>query len=178
MNFLGVVKKIDPSINALASLGGPFAVMGAALVGKALGVDKVDPTPEAISAAIAGATPEQMIALKQVELDADAKLKEMGFANAQAVEKMIDDDIANARAMHISNPKDFTPEILAGAITIGFFATLWVVFIHGINPATHDLAMTMVGILGTAWVSVVTFYFGSSKGSANKDQILGDIAKS
>lgn len=178
MNFLGVVKKIYPSINALASLGGPFAVMGAGLVGKALGVDKIDPTPEAISTAIAGATPEQMIALKQVELDADAKLKEMGFANAQAVEKMIDDDIANARAMHIANPRDFTPEVLAGAITIGFFTTLWVVFIHGVNPVIHDLAIGMVNVLGTAWICVVTFYFGSSHSSATKDKILGDIAKS
>jgi hypothetical protein len=177
MNFLGIVRKIYPSINALSALGGPFAVMGAGMVGKALGVDKVDPTPDAISAAIAGATPEQVIALKQVELDAEAKLKEMGFENAQAVDKMINDDIANARAMHTANPKDFTPEVLAGAITIGFFTTLWVVFIHGVNPATHDLAIGMVNVLGTAWVCVVTFYFGSSKGSANKDAILGGIAK-
>lgn len=178
MNFLGVVKKIYPAISGLASLGGPFGVIGANLVGKALGVDKVDPTPDGIAAAIAGATPEQMITLKQVELDADAKLKEMGFANAQAVEKMIDDDIANARAMRTANPNDNTTEWLAFLITVGFFSTLWFVFVHGVRPESHDLAIGMVNVLGTAWVCVVAFYFGSSRGSANKDQILGDIAKS
>jgi hypothetical protein len=67
--------------------------------------------------------------------------------------------------------------VLAFTVTLGFFATLWYVFGHGVQAQARDMANIMVGTLGTAWVSVVSYYFGSSRGSDDKSKMLADIAK-
>lgn len=169
----GFLKKAFPFISAAASVGGPLGTLAAAAVGKALGVDKVEPTENAITTAIAGATPEQMIALKQAEMDCQAKLQQMGFQNAEDLESIAEQDRANARAREIAL-KDRVPALLALAITVGFFGILLLVVLRGINSNVHDLVTLLLGSLGTAWTGMVTYYFGSSSGSARKTEILAN----
>jgi|SRR5271166_4117840 len=40
----------------------------------------------------------------------------------------------------------------------------------------HDLLNTLVGIVGTAWATIVGFYFGSSSGSRQKTETLSQVA--
>jgi hypothetical protein len=40
----------------------------------------------------------------------------------------------------------------------------------------HDLLNTLVGIVGTAWATIVGFYFGSSSGSRQKSETLSQVA--
>lgn len=176
MNFL---RKIAPFLGAALSLGGPLGAMAGTALNAALGAKpgaKVDDVLASLTKT--ALTPEQLAAVQAAENDFQIQMKKLDIQSVEDLAKMEDDDRANARAMHAAVPKDYTPECLAAGITLGFFLTLWYVFGHGVKPEAHDLALTMVGVLGTAWVSVVSFYFGSSKGSASKDQILGDIAKS
>lgn len=181
MANLGFVKKAYPFIHALASLGGPPAVMVTDLVGRAIGVDnaKIDPTPEGISQAIqdAGFTPEQRAALMQAELAAKQESEKMGFQNLADIQKLDNEDRANARAREIS-VKDHTTEVGFYLITAGFFGTLLFVAIHGINPQVHDLVVAMLSSLGTAWVASINYFYGSSKGQDAQGKALADIAKS
>jgi hypothetical protein len=170
------LKGAFPFIATAASMGGPFGAMAANALGKAIGVDKVDPSPDGIAQAIASAAPagltgDQLAAMKKAEQDFALQMQQLNFANVDDLEKIAADDRANARGRQIQL-KDHFPEILATLVTIGFFFTLWFVFVHGVKPDTHDLAMTMVGTLGTAWVSVIAYYFGSSKGSDRKTELL------
>ena len=67
---------------------------------------------------------------------------------------------------------DNTPKVLAYVITFGFFGML---ILNSINylPAENESVMNiMIGSLGTAWVSIVNYYFGSSLGSRNKNEFL------
>ena len=67
---------------------------------------------------------------------------------------------------------DNTPKVLAYVITFGFFGML---ILNSINylPAVNESVMNiMIGSLGTAWVSIVNYYFGSSLGSRNKNEFL------
>ena len=67
---------------------------------------------------------------------------------------------------------DNTPKVLAYVITFGFFGML---ILNSINylPAENESVMNiMIGSLGTAWVSIVNYYFGSSLGSRNKNELL------
>jgi len=67
---------------------------------------------------------------------------------------------------------DNTPKVLSYVITFGFFGML---ILNSINylPAVNESVMNiMIGSLGTAWVSIVNYYFGSSLGSRNKNEFL------
>lgn len=67
---------------------------------------------------------------------------------------------------------DNTPKVLSYVITFGFFGML---ILNSINylPAVNESVMNiMIGSLGTAWVSIVNYYFGSSLGSRNKNELL------
>jgi hypothetical protein len=63
------------------------------------------------------------------------------------------------------------PAILASITTVGFFGILILLFFNKVDPANNAL-MIMLGSLGTAWTGVIGFYFGSSHGSQQKDQML------
>lgn len=175
MNFL---RKLAPFLGTALSLGGPLGAMAGSAITAALGAPAGSKVKDVLdSLTKTPMTPEQLAAIKQADQNFQLQMKEMDIHSIEDLQKMEDDDRANARAMHAAVPKDYTQECLAVTITVGFFLTLWYVFGHGVRPESHDLAIGMVNLLGTAWVGVVAFYFGSSKGSANKDVILGDIAK-
>jgi hypothetical protein len=63
-------------------------------------------------------------------------------------------------------------------VTAGFFGVLGYMLKWKIPAEGHDAMLLMLGALGAAWTSVVSYYFGSSSGSAAKDQTISDIAKS
>ena len=108
--------------------------------------------------------PEQQIQFEKqmAEIEANAK---------QALEKIAADDRNSARQREIA-VKDKTPAVLAYTITLGFFGILTFMLTKNIPEAGHDALLIMLGSLGTAWIAVVSYYFGSSAGSERKSDLL------
>lgn len=80
-------------------------------------------------------------------------------------------DIANARDREVQ-VKDYTPRILAYGVTLGFFGIL-ALYTYGTVPEMNTSVLNiMLGSLGTAWVSIINYYFGSSIGSQRKTELL------
>lgn len=80
-------------------------------------------------------------------------------------------DISNARNREIQ-VKDKIPAFLAIFITLGFFGIL-ALYAYGAIPETNlQILNIMTGSLGTAWVSIIGYYFGSSIGSKQKTELL------
>lgn len=174
MGFSDVVKKIYPWISAGASLGGPVGVMAAAVVGKAIGADKAPAgTTEGIENAIASAmaTPEQRAALLQAERDFQKQMTELGFQDAEQLEQIAAGDRASARNMEVAT-RSSVPGLLGISVTIGFFGLLALTALHAPPPASEKVLDVMTGSLGTAWIMVMGYYFGSSSGSARKTELL------
>jgi hypothetical protein len=161
VNAAGFIKQALPWIGAAASGNIPALVsLAASTVAKVTG-GKVEASTDSISAAIAGATPEQLLALKTADNELAEKMQQMGFAHIEDLEKIAADDRASARAREITL-KDRIPALLAIGITLGFFGLLALMIFHSMPQPSEKIIDIMVGSLGAAWLSVVTYYFGSS----------------
>jgi drug/metabolite transporter (DMT)-like permease len=63
---------------------------------------------------------------------------------------------------------------LAVAVLVGFFGCIWLVMSHEVQASMRDALLILIGSLGASFGSVVSYYFGSSSGSAVKNQLLAD----
>jgi hypothetical protein len=166
------LKKILPYIGAAATGNVPALIgLAAQQVGSALGT-KINPDLNAITAAVAGATPEQLAKLKEQDQQFQLQVQAMGFKNAEELEKIAAEDRSSARAREMAI-KDKVPAWLALGVTGGFFALLFLMVFKPLPVANSDLLNVMLGALGTAWVSIIAYYFGSSSGSAAKTELMG-----
>lgn len=68
-------------------------------------------------------------------------------------------------------PKDIFFYSLGALVVIGFFSTLIVLIIKGADKETQNL---LLGALIAAFSTVVGYFYGSSKGSQEKDELLAN----
>ena len=163
--LLNLVRTVAPSI--ATAVGGPLAGMATRAISEAL-LGKPDGTEDELVQAASKATPEQLLALKQAEQEFAVKMRELDID----LERIANADRDSARNREIAT-KDWTPRILAGLITTGYFGALFFMLKNGLPTHGGSEAMlVMLGTLGTAWGGVVAYYFGSSAGSKAKDEAM------
>ena len=154
------IESIAPTI--ASCLGGPLAGLAVEAVSKAIGVD-----PSAVQDTINSGklTADQIASIQSAEIALKAKAQEMNLD----FEQLAVQDRKSARDMQTTT-KSFIPPLLALIITLGFFGIL-IGMMTG-KVTSSDALMLLLGSLGTAWTGVISFYFGSSASSQNKDQLL------
>jgi hypothetical protein len=168
--ILNLVRTVAPTI--ASAVGGPLAGMATRAISEAL-LGKPDGSEQELAEAAAKATPEQLLALKQAENDFAIKMRELDID----LERIANEDRDSARNREVAT-KDWTPRILAGLITVGYFGALFYMLRNGLPQHGGSEAMlVMLGTLGTAWGGVVAYYFGSSAGSKAKDEAMRRNAK-
>lgn len=151
------------------ALGGPFGGLAGTLLGQAFGVD--DPTDEeSLEKACqqAMADPDLVMKFKLAEKEFVLKMKELDIKE----EDLHVEDRKSARRMQ-ERTKSYIPGSLAILISSGFFGLLAFLCFFDIPVANEKVLYVMIGALGTAWTQVGNFYYGSSKGSQDKNKILG-----
>ena len=72
---------------------------------------------------------------------------------------------------------DIILALLSLAVTGGFFGCLAALMWWTIPEGNREVMLTMTGVLGTAWVGVIGYFFGSSAGSAQKDATISALSK-
>lgn len=72
--------------------------------------------------------------------------------------------------------KDWTPNVLGAIVVLGFFAVQWYLLDHVIDGEQKDYILRTLGTLDALLVMVFQYFFGSSRGSKEKDAILGRVA--
>ena len=154
------LKTIAPTI--ATALGGPLAGLAVDAISKAVGIDAKD-VQSTISEGKLSA--DQIMLLKQAEVDMAARAQEMGLDFA----KLNVEDRKSAREMQ-AETRSYIPAVLAVSVTIGFFGILIGMMTETFKAS--DALMLMLGSLGTAWTGIIAFYFGSSAGSQAKDDLL------
>jgi hypothetical protein len=155
------LKQIAPTI--ATALGGPLAGMAVSAVSKAIGVD-----PDKVEDLITNnkLTSEQVAQIKMAEIELAKQAQELGLN----FEKLAVEDRKSAREMQATT-RSMMPPILAGAVTLGFFSIMVMMFFNQIDSNNPAILM-MLGSLGTAWTGIIAYYFGSSAGSQAKTDLL------
>lgn len=169
-SLLSLVRTVAPSL--ASAVGGPLAGMAVRTISDAL-LGKPDGTEDELAQAAAKATPEQLLALKKAEQDFTVRMRELDID----LERISNEDRNSARNREVVT-KDWTPRVLAGLITAGYFGVLFYMLRNGLPQHGGSEAMlVMLGTLGTAWGGVVAYYFGSSVGSKAKDEAMNNMVR-
>ena len=61
---------------------------------------------------------------------------------------------------------------IAFVVLVGFFGCIWLVVEREVSGFMRDALLILIGNLAAAFMAVVNYYFGSSSGSAQKNQLL------
>lgn len=151
-NIKGLIGDLAPTLGA--ALGGPVGGAAATMLADVLGCD---PTPQKIEKALQQATPEQLTEIKKAELDFEVRMAEIDL-DVFALETK---DTQHARE---SFREDWTARAIAllSVLLFGFYVIL--VTVQPSDDNDLNVVNLVLGYLGGIVSSVVSFYFGASKG--------------
>ena len=159
------LKTIAPMIGS--ALGGPLGGAAAAFVADKLGIQ--EKTVDAVKDILQSGqmTGEQIASLKLAEIEFQKFLKD----NAIKLEEVHAADRSDARKMQavIRSPM---PAVLSIMVTAGYFGVLIGMMTDVLNVQDSQALLIMLGSLGTAWGMVMAFWFGTTKGSSEKTELL------
>lgn len=155
------------------ALGGPLGGAAASFIADKLGIQ--GSTIEAVSEVLNSGklSPEQITSIKAAEIDFKKFLEQNKIDLAKL-------DVANtqgARDMQIAT-KSSAPEILAYITVLGFYAILTLMLLGVLKVADQPSLLILLGSLAAGFGAVMNFFYGSSRGSQNKDILLANAAPS
>jgi hypothetical protein len=163
----GILATLAPTVASV--LGGPLAGMATSALITGLGLAP-DATKDQVLQAVAGATPEQLIKIKEIESKLILDLKALDVD----LEKIAVDNTKDARAREIAT-KDWTPRVLAGLIVGLYIGVQYYVLAYVLQPEQINIVMRSLGTLDAALGLVLGYYFGSSASSAKKTEQIQSL---
>lgn len=172
MGARDILKKVFPFLSTAAvAFGGPIGKIGASALGQIL---EKPVKPEALEKELTDLTltDEGRAKGQQAEEKFKTALGELGIKTVEELERiaLADRDSARKREMTV---KDRMPMILAVSVNVAFFAVVGALIFRTVPNESRDILLTLVGVLAASWKDTYGYYFGSSAGSARKDEIIG-----
>jgi len=165
--MIELLKTLAPMIGT--ALGGPLGGAAAAFIADKLGIESK--TVEAVTEVLNSGkmTPEQIAQIKLAEIDFQKFLKQ----NAIELEKVHAEDRGSARAM-LAAVRSKVPAWLSFIVTLGYFGILGGMMTNTLEIKDSQALLLMLGSLSTAWGMVMAFWFGTTAGSAQKNELLAN----
>ena len=166
-DFLGILKSVAPGL--ATALLGPLGGMAVTAIGSALGVS--EPTQEKIQQALSGATPEDLLKVKQAEQQFQKDMRALDID----LERISASDRDSARKMAVET-KAWTPAVLSWLIIVATLGLEGYILVNGVPAQVNDLvAGRILGTLDMAFMTVLTFWLGTSNSSRNKDATISKL---
>ena len=167
MDWKSIVSTVAPWIGT--ALGGPLGGMAVEAAANALGIS--EKTTDAVKQALSGVTPEQMLALKKADQDFALQMQALGFKQVADLEAIAAGDRKDARGMQVAKPSP-VPAVLSIGVTLGYFGILIGMMLGALKVSDSQALLLMLGSLSTAWGAVMAFWFGTTRDSGRKTELL------
>ena len=161
-----LLKTLAPLLGT--AIAGPFGGVAASFLADKLGVQ--DKTVKAVSEALSAdkLTPDQVAQIRLAEID----FKKWAGDNQLKTEQLSFDDRKSARDMEIAT-KSYTPSVLA-AVIVGGFAVITGLKIAGNSIVQDSTMQDLLTTLRDGVILVLSYYFGSSASSQQKNTLLAN----
>lgn len=166
---LSTIGAVAPAI--ATALGGPLAGLAVGAIANVFGLG-AGATNEQISAAVAGATPADMLALKKADQDFAIKMEEIGVSLEDIAFKDRQSARDRAKAMN-----DYTPQ-LVGVLVLGVWAVInfQLLNLESRPVIAPELVGRILGMVDSATVMFLAWLYGTNRSSAAKDATISKLA--
>lgn len=124
---------------------------------------------------------DKFVDTKAEKADRDIKIQELVNTHIENLQKDTQD--ARSREVQINTSENSswlaknTVGMLAIFVTLGFFGMLAWMMNYTVPEGNKDILNIMLGSLGSAWIGICGYYFGSSAGSKSAGEALRKIAQ-
>lgn len=174
---LNVVEKLAPTIASV--VGGPLAGGAITALESVFGLtpnasQSQDSRQDAIAAAISGATPEQLAAMRKADQDYSARMAEAGFKDVETLASLSVQDRVSARDMQTST-RSIMPAVMGSAIILGSLAAAAAILsgrVSYANTTEATMVGTVIGYIFSEAKAVLSFYFGSTRDTEQANELL------
>ena len=152
--------------------GGPVGTAAGGIIAGICSLFGADPSDPGDLLAKIQADPEAVLKLREFELRNKVELEKVALES----DRLRYQDISDARGREmeitkVTGKRDKFQYALAAVIMIGFLTMVYFVLAGGTKIETA-LAGTLVGYVSAKADQVVVYFFGSSKGSSDKTNLL------
>ncbi len=162
MDWKKTLGAIAPTL--ATALGGPLAGAATKFLAGSLLRDE-NASIDQIEQAVIGASPEQLTELKNLDYEFKVKMKELDID----VFKIEAQDRDSARTNHKDS---ITPAILVYMLTALISVVIYMLFNNVVPESNENTLYILLGALTTAWMQSVSYWTGTTKGSAEKTRLL------
>jgi len=165
-DWKSTLRTVAPALGT--ALGGPMVGLAVRTVSETL-LGKPDATEDEIAAAMQGATPDQMLALQQADYAFKAHMAELNVD----LERIGQADRESAR--EFATKTSFLPQVVLSTLYIGGYFWVLYLFMQGeidIGPEYIGTFKGLLGALTTPNFMILSYWFGSTRGSAEKTALL------
>lgn len=163
-NWKDLLRQVAPTL--ATALGGPLAGSVVKKLGEVLLGDP-KASEEKIAEAVLAADPAMFLKLKELEQD----YAKFVLDHEINLEKLAVEDRGSARAREVSL-KDWVPAVLAIGFNGAFFSILFLLLTKKIPVENADAFTLLLGMLAAGVTGVLNYYFGSSRGSDRKTELM------
>lgn len=156
-----VIGTVAPTV--ATALGGPLAGTAVGAITSALGLDPETP-PADVAKAVERASPDVLLKLRQAENDFQLAMRRIDIdVSKLALERdaLSQKDRTDARGREAA-VRDWVPQVLAITLSFGFLGLLFWLTNHEVPASSRDILNIALGSVGTGWVQMLSYYFGSS----------------
>jgi len=162
-SFGPLLRQVAPTI--ATALGGPVAGMAVRALSIGL-LGRDDGSASDLAEVLAAATPDQVTEIKRIDAEFQVKMKQLDID----LEALVVADRKSARDMQTQVRSNLVPAL--AIFVIVSFVSVTVATLLGYTKIDSVLAGTLIGYLSAKAEQIISFYFGSSHGSQNKDILL------